>query len=293
MTKAQRPSARLVEASSIVGDRSGRGTDNLVMIPRRASSTVMSRSMAKSTRSFSAAASIVAPPSVLSAATSDAVSSPCRPAVISIRPRSTSASTRITSAVAPRRSTSAVASRRSTSAVASWRSTSAVTSRRSTLAAAPQRSTSAAPSARRARRRIPSPVDEEAVYITHEDAVSSDGEGTPSDDMPAQMAAMRREMAAMHNLVHVMTSISAQPITGPATGTAQPIAGLSNAAAQRIVGLSSAAAQPIACPSTAAATPDRGAFYYRHPSARGQFDGRRTTDRCPPNRCGNSRILHR
>ena len=198
MTKAQRPSARFVEASSIVGDRSGRGTDDLVMIPRRASSTVMSRSMAKSTRSFSAAASIVAPPpSVLSAATSDAVSSPCRPAVISIRPRSTSASTRITSAVAPRRSTSAVASRRSTSAVASWRSTSAVTSRRSTSAVAPQRSTSAVPSARRARRRIPSPVDEEAVYITHEDAVSSDGEGTPSDDMPAQMAAMRREMAAM------------------------------------------------------------------------------------------------
>ena len=259
MTKAQRPSARFVEASSIVGDRSGRGTDDLVMIPRRASSTVMSRSMAKSTRSFSVAASIVAPPSVLCAATSDAVSSPCRPAVILIRPRSTSASTRITSAVAPRRSTSAVASRRSTSAVASWRSTSAVTSRRSTLAAAPQRSTSAAPSARRARRRIPSPVvDEEAVYITHEDAVSSDGEGTPSDDMPAQMAAMRREMAAMHNLVHVMTSISAQPITGPATGTAQPIAGLSNAAAQRIVGLSTAAAQPIACPSTAAAQPIAG-----------------------------------
>ena len=58
MTKAQRPSARFVEASSIVGDRSGRSTDDLVMIPRRASSTVMSRSMAKSTRSFSTAASI-------------------------------------------------------------------------------------------------------------------------------------------------------------------------------------------------------------------------------------------
>ena len=215
--------ARFDEASSIVGDRSGRGTDDLVTILRRASSTVMSRSVAKSTRSSSAPVSIVAPPSVLSAvATSDAVSSPCRPAGVSIRHHSTSASTRITSAAAPRRSTSA------------------------------------APSARRAPRCVPSPVDEESAYIPHEDAVSSDGEVTPSDDMPAQMAEMRREMAVMHNLVHVMTSISAQPITGPATGTAQPITGPSTATAQPIAGPSIAAAQPIAGPSIAAAQPIAG-----------------------------------
>ena len=305
--RKRRAPARFDEASSIVGDRSGRGTDDLVTIPRRASSTVTSRSVAKTTRSSSAVASTMAPPPVFSAvATSDAV--------VSLHPRSTSAAPRrstsaaaprrstsaaaprrstsaaaprrstsaaaprrstsaaaprrstsaaaprrstsaaaprrSTSAAAPRRSTSAAAPRRSTSAAAPRRSTSAAAPRRSTSAAAPRRSTSAAPSARRAPRRVPSPVDEEAVYIRHEDAVSSDGEGTHSDDMPAQMAEMRREMAAMHNLVHVMASTSAQPIAGPSTAAAQPIAGPSTSGAHPLAGCSTAAAQPIAALSS-------------------------------------------
>ena len=260
--RKRRAPARFDEASSIVGDRSGRGTDDLVTIPRRASSTVTSRSVAKTTRSSSAVASTMAPPPVFSAvATSDAV--------VSLRPRSTSAAPRrstsaaaprrstsaaaprrSTSAAAPRRSTSAAAPRRSTSAAAPRRSTSAAAPRRSTSAAAPRRSTSAAPSARRAPPRVPSPVDEEAVYIRHEDAVSSDGEGTHSDDMPAQMAEMRREMAAMHNLVHVMASTSAQPIAGPSTAATQPIAGPSTSGAHPLAGCSTAAAQPIAALSS-------------------------------------------
>ena len=64
---------------------------------------------------------------------------------------------------------------------------------------------------------MPSPVVEEADYIPYEDAVSSDGEVPRCDDMQQQMAEMRREMAAMHNLVHVMASTTAQPIVGSTT----------------------------------------------------------------------------
>ena len=119
--------------------------------------------VAKSTHLSLAAAftrstsSIVTPPPVISAvATSDPVSSPCRPAVISIRSRSAFASTRVTSAAVPRHSTSS------------------------------------APAARRAPRSVPSPVVEEADYIPYEDAVSSDGEVPRCDDMHQQMADMRR-----------------------------------------------------------------------------------------------------
>ena len=193
-------------------------------------------SVAKSTRSSSAAAfthgtsSIVAPPPIISAvATSHPMSSPYRPAVVSIRSRSVSASTRMTSAAAPRRSTSS------------------------------------APSARRVPRRVPSPVVEEADYIPYEDAVSSDGEVPRCDDMQQQMAEMRREMEAMHNLVHVMASTTAQPIVGSSTATEQQTAGPS-----------SATIQPITGPSTSAVAG-------------------RPADSCPlqPVCHGNSRILHR
>ena len=178
--RMRRTPARFDEMSNMVGDRSSRGTDDLGTTPRRASSTTTSRSVAKSTRSSSAEAftygtsSIVAPSPIISAvATSDLVPSPCRSAVVSIRSRSASASTRLTSAASPRRSISS------------------------------------APSARPAPRRVPSPVVEEADYITYEDAVSSDGEVPHCDDMQQQMTEMRRHMAAMHNLVHVMVSTTA------------------------------------------------------------------------------------
>ena len=144
--------------------------------------------------------------------------SPYRPAVVSIRSRSVSASTRMTSAAAPRRSTSS------------------------------------APSARRVPRRVPSPVVEEADYIPYEDAVSSDGEVPRCDDMQQQMAEMRREMEAMHNLVHVMASTTAQPIVGSSTATEQQTAGPSSATIQPITGpsTSAVAGRPadIAAPST-------------------------------------------
>ena len=73
--------------------------------------------------------------------------------------------------------------------------------------------------------------------------------------MPAQMAEMRREMAEMHNFVHVMASTSARPIAGHSTAAPQPIAGPSIAATQPIAGPSTAAAQPIAGPSTSGAHP--------------------------------------
>ena len=94
-------------------------------------------------------------------------------------------------------------------AVVSIRSRSVSASTRITSAAAPRRSTSSAPSARRVPRRVPSPVVEEAEYIPYEDAVSSDGEVPRCDDRQQQMAEMRREMAAMHNSVHVMASTTA------------------------------------------------------------------------------------
>ena len=67
--------------------------------------------------------------------------------------------------------------------------------------------------------------------------------------MPAQIAEMRRETAAMHNLVHVMASSSARPTAGPSIAATQLIAGPSTA------GPSTSGAHPLAGPSTAAAQP--------------------------------------
>ena len=224
--RKRRAPARFDEMSTMVGDRSSRGTDDLGTTRRRASLTTTSRSVAKSTRLSSAVAfthgtsSIVAPPPIISAvATSHPMPSPCCPAVVSIRSRSVSASTRITSAATPRRSTSS------------------------------------APSARRGPRRVPSPVVEVADYIPYEDAVSSDGEVPRCDDMQQQMAEMRREMAAMHNLVHVMASTTEQQIAGRSAATEQQIAGRSAATEQQIAGRSAATIQPITGSSTSAAQP--------------------------------------
>ena len=97
---------------------------------------------------------------------------------------------------------------------------------------------------------MPSPVVEEADYIPYEDAVSSDGEVPRCDDMQQQMAEMRREMEAMHNLVHVMASTTAQPIVCSSTAKEQQTAGPSSATIQPITGPSTSAAQPVAAPST-------------------------------------------
>ena len=79
--------------------------------------------------------------------------------------------------------------------------------------------TSTAPSARSEPRRVPSPVSSDGD-VPHCDDVT-----TANADIQQQMDEMVREMATMHNLVHVMASTTAQPIAGPLTATATPIVG--------------------------------------------------------------------